>query len=73
MMNGDGEHVDKLTVCPTVDDAEWFKHRPNGAGIAVYNKLVKAGFPEGWTVLCLNCYRKRRDEILRKDREISGK
>lgn len=49
---------------PVADDIEWYRKRPNGAGQRVYSMLKKEGYPDGWQVLCLVCYRERRDKLL---------
>lgn len=58
------DHSEKLTICPVADDIEWFRKRPNGAGNRVYSTLKKEGYPDGWMVLCIDCYHTRRDKLL---------
>ena len=58
--------VGELTVCPVADDIEWYQKRPNGADQRVYSMLEKEGYADGWQVLCMECYRERRDKFLSK-------
>ena len=57
---------EELTVCPVADDIEWYRKRPNGTGQRVYSMLEKEGYHNGWQVLCMECYRERRDKFLSK-------
>jgi hypothetical protein len=71
-MSGHACDVDNLTVCPIAEDTRWYKWRPNGAGERDYRMLKKEGYPSGWMVLCMDCYRKRREEVLSKGRKGRG-
>ncbi|MGA3360324.1 MAG: hypothetical protein ABSC87_08990 [Halobacteriota archaeon] len=66
MLSGLTTCSEELTVCPVADDTERYQKRPNGASQRVYSVLEKEGYPDGWQVLCMVCYRERRDQLLSK-------
>ena len=59
--------IDSLTIDHINNDAHHRQNKDRVGGQALYRKLIKSNYPEGYQTLCFNCNNKKAIELVRKN------